>query len=41
MNAGHEKDTLSVQKIHIDKYGDCLVSHGKDGLLKVWSFLKN
>ena len=37
---GHEKDTLSVEKIKIDKYGDCLVSHGKDGLLKVWSFVK-
>ena len=37
---GHEKDTLSVQKINIPKYGDCIVSHGKDGLLKVWSFLK-
>ena len=37
---GHEKDTLSVQKIKIDKYGDCLVSHGKDGFLKVWSFVK-
>ena len=38
---GHEKDTLSVQKINISKYGDCIVSHGKDGLLKVWSFVKN
>ena len=38
---GHEKDTLSVQKIHIDKYGNCLVSHGKDGYLKVWAFLNN
>lgn len=37
---GHEKDTLSVEKIKIDKYGDCLVSHGKDGLLKVWAFVK-
>ena len=38
---GHEKDTLSVQKINIPKYGDCIISHGKDGLLKVWSFIKN
>ena len=38
---GHEKETLSVQKINIEKYGDCIVSHGKDGLIKVWSFIKN
>ena len=38
---GHEKDTLSDQKINIPKYGDCIISHGKDGLLKVWSFIKN
>ena len=36
---GHEKETISVQKINIPKFGDCLVSHGKDGLLKVWAFL--
>ena len=36
---GHEKETISVQKINIPKLGDCLVSHGKDGLLKVWAFL--
>lgn len=35
---GHNKETISVRKIHISKYGDCLVSHGKDGLLKLWSF---
>ena len=39
--AGHEKETISVQKVNIPKYGDCLVSHGKDGLLKVWSYLNN
>ena len=39
--SGHEKETISVQKINIPKYGDCLVSHGKDGLLKVWSYLNN
>ena len=38
---GHEKETISVQKVNIPKYGDCLVSHGKDGLLKVWSYLNN
>ena len=38
---GHEKETISVQKINIPKYGDCLVSHGKDGLLKIWSYLNN
>ena len=37
---GHEKETISVQKINCPKFGDCLVSHGKDGLLKVWAFLK-
>ena len=35
---GHGKETISVQKVNIPKYGDCLVSHGKDGFLKVWSF---
>lgn len=39
--SGHEKETISVQKVNSSKYGDCLVSHGKDGLLKVWSFLNN
>jgi len=38
---GHEKETISIQKINVPKYGDCLVSHGKDGLLKVWSYLNN
>ena len=38
---GHDKETLSVQKINLSKYGDCLVSHGKDGILKVWAFLKS
>ena len=38
---GHEKETISVQKINVPKYGDCLVSHGKDGLLKIWSYLNN
>ena len=37
---GHEKETISVQKISSPKFGDCLVSHGKDGLIKVWAFLK-
>jgi WD40 repeat protein len=39
--SGHEKETLSVQKINLSKYGECLVSHGKDGILKVWAFLKS
>lgn len=33
----HNKESLAVQKIHISKYGDCLISHGKDGVLKLWS----
>jgi hypothetical protein len=35
---GHKRETLSVHKITLSKYGDCLISHGKDGLLKLWAF---
>jgi WD40 repeat protein len=38
---GHEKETISVQKVKNEKYGECLVSHGKDGLIKIWAFLNN
>ena len=34
----HTKDTLSVQKINLTKYGDCLISHGLDKCLKLWTF---
>ena len=34
----HTKDTLSVQKINLAKYGDCLITHGLDKCLKLWSF---
>ena len=34
----HTKDTLSVQKINLTKYGDYLISHGLDKCLKLWSF---
>ena len=34
----HSKDTLSVQKINLTKYGDCLITHGLDKCLKLWSF---
>ena len=35
---GHTNQTISVEKIFISKYGDCLVSHDKDGIIKLWSF---
>lgn len=35
---GHTRETLSAHKVFLSKYGDCLISHGKDGLLKLWSF---
>ena len=34
---GHEKETLSVKKINISKYGECLVSLDRDGIIKLWS----
>ena len=35
--SGHKKETLSVKKIHLSKYGDCLVSLDRDGVIKLWS----
>ena len=35
--SGHEKETLSVKKINISKYGDCLVSLDRNGVIKLWS----
>ena len=35
---GHTRETLSAHKIHLSKYGDCIISHGKDGALKLWAF---
>jgi len=35
--SGHEKETLSVKKIHLSKYGDCLVSLDRNGIIKLWS----
>ena len=35
--SGHEKETLSVKKINISKYGECLVSLDRDGIIKLWS----
>ena len=35
---GHNRETLSAHKVTLSKYGDCLISHGKDGFLKLWSF---
>ena len=37
---GHNRVCLSVQKIKLSKYGECVISHAKDGLLKLWT-LKN
>ena len=34
---GHTNETISVRKIYLDKYGECLISYGKDGLIKLWS----
>ena len=34
---GHKKETLSVKKINLSKYGDCLVSLDRDGVIKLWS----
>ena len=35
--SGHEKETLSVKKINLSKYGDCLVSLDRNGIIKLWS----
>ena len=35
---GHQRETLSVHKIQLAKYGDCIISNGKDGILKLWAF---
>ena len=35
--SGHEKETLSVKKIKLSKYGDCLVSLDRNGIIKLWS----
>lgn len=34
---GHLKSVNSVKKIWIEKYGDCLISHAKDGTIKLWA----
>ena len=34
---GHEKETLSVKKINLSKYGDCLVSLDRSGMIKLWT----
>ena len=34
---GHTKDTISVQKINLSKYGDCIITHSLDKCLKLWS----
>ena len=33
----HNKDSISVQKTHLSKYGDCIITHGLDKCLKLWS----
>ena len=34
----YQVETVAVQKINLSKYGECLLSHGKDGIIKLWSF---
>jgi WD40 repeat protein len=36
----HQVETIAVQKISLSKYGECLLSHGKDGIIKLWSLNK-
>jgi hypothetical protein len=33
---GHSSTVCSVQKIVHPSYGECFISHGLDGKLKVW-----
>ncbi len=33
----HNKESLAVQKVSTAKHGDCIITHGKDGVLKLWS----
>ena len=35
--SGHEKETLSVKKINLSKYGDSLVSLDRNGFIKLWT----
>ena len=34
----HNKDTISVQKVSLSKYGDCIITHSLDKCIKLWSF---
>ena len=34
----HNKVTISVQKVSLSKYGDCIITHSLDKSLKLWSF---
>ena len=36
----HQVETIAVQKITLSKYGECILSHGKDGVIKLWSLNK-
>ena len=36
----HKGIVCSFQKIESSKYGECLISHGLDGRLKLWSLPK-
>ena len=33
---GHKENVLSIKKIDNEKYGECLVSQGNDGIIKLW-----
>jgi WD40 repeat protein len=39
--AGHTSTVCVVDKIECSKYGECLISHGLDGKLKLWTISQN
>jgi len=36
----HKVETIAVQRINLSKYGECLLSYGKDGVIKLWNLNK-
>ena len=39
--SGHTSTVCVVDKIECSKYGECLISHGLDGKLKLWTISQN